>query len=46
VQQACKAPISARYPLVERSPASCPALLVWHFGSGWAGLATLVFTYC
>jgi leader peptidase (prepilin peptidase)/N-methyltransferase len=42
---ACKAPISARYPLVEAVSGILSGLLIWHFGSGWAGLATLVFTY-
>lgn len=41
----CKAPISARYPIVEAVSGILSGLLVWHFGSGWAGLATLVFTY-
>jgi len=42
---ACKAPISARYPLVEAATGLLSALLVWHFGSGWAGLASLVFLF-
>jgi len=42
---ACKAPISARYPVVEALSGILSGLLVWHFGSGWAGLATLVFGY-
>jgi leader peptidase (prepilin peptidase)/N-methyltransferase len=41
----CKAPISARYPVVEAVSGILSGLLVWHFGSGWVGLATLVFTY-
>ena len=41
----CKAPISARYPVVEAVSGILSGLLVWHFGSGWLGLATLVFTY-
>jgi leader peptidase (prepilin peptidase)/N-methyltransferase len=41
----CKAPISARYPIVEAVSGILSGLLVWHFGSGWTGLATLVFTY-
>ncbi len=41
----CKAPISARYPAIEAATGALSALLVWHFGSGWAGLATLVFGY-
>jgi leader peptidase (prepilin peptidase)/N-methyltransferase len=42
---ACKAPISARYPVVEAVSGILSGLLVWHFGSGWTGLAALVFTY-
>ncbi|KAB8042928.1 prepilin peptidase [Janthinobacterium aquaticum] len=42
---ACKAPISMRYPLVELLTGALSALLVWHFGSGWTGLATLVFAW-
>jgi leader peptidase (prepilin peptidase)/N-methyltransferase len=41
----CKKPISARYPMVEAVSGILSGLLVWHFGSGWAGLATLTFTY-
>jgi leader peptidase (prepilin peptidase)/N-methyltransferase len=39
----CKAPISARYPAIELVNALLSAALVWHFGSGWMGLATLAF---
>jgi leader peptidase (prepilin peptidase)/N-methyltransferase len=42
---ACKAPISKRYPAIELITGLLSALLVWKFGSGWAGLATLVFGY-
>jgi len=41
----CKAPISARYPVVEAVTGLLSAAVVWHFGSGWVGLAALVFTY-
>ena len=41
----CKAPISPRYPVVELLTGILSALLVWNFGSGVAGLATLVFAY-
>jgi leader peptidase (prepilin peptidase) / N-methyltransferase len=41
----CKTPISMRYPLVELLTGALSALLVWHFGSGWAGMATLVFAW-
>ncbi|WP_308923971.1 prepilin peptidase [Janthinobacterium sp. J1-1] len=43
--RACKAPISPRYPLVEMLTGALSALLVWHFGSGWTGLATLLFAF-
>jgi len=43
--RACKTPISARYPLVEVLTGTLSALLVWHFGSGWTGLATLLFVF-
>jgi leader peptidase (prepilin peptidase)/N-methyltransferase len=42
---ACKAPISARYPIVEAVTGLLSAALVWNLGSGWLGLAGLVFTY-
>ncbi|OYO32302.1 A24 family peptidase [Janthinobacterium sp. PC23-8] len=42
---ACKAPISPRYPLVEILTGVLSALLVWHFGSGWTGLAALLFAF-
>jgi leader peptidase (prepilin peptidase)/N-methyltransferase len=41
----CKAPISMRYPAIEVLTAALSGLMVWTFGSGWAGLATLVFAY-
>jgi leader peptidase (prepilin peptidase)/N-methyltransferase len=43
---ACKAPIPARYPLIELATGALSALLVWRFGSGLTGLATLFFAYC
>lgn len=42
---ACKAPISIRYPTIELVTGLLSALLVWKFGSGWTGLATLLFGY-
>lgn len=42
---ACKTPISARYPIVEFSTGILSAFMIWHFGSGLAGLSTLVFLY-
>ena len=42
---ACKTPISIRYPIVEILTGALSGLLIWRFGSGWAGLASLVFVY-
>jgi leader peptidase (prepilin peptidase)/N-methyltransferase len=42
---ACKAPISIRYPIVELLTGILSAFLIWHFGSGLLGLATLLFAY-
>lgn len=42
---ACKTAISARYPIVELLTGTLSAFLIWHFGSGWTGLATLLFAY-
>jgi len=42
---ACKAPISIRYPIIELLTGLLSAFLIWHFGSGLAGLATLVFAW-
>jgi len=39
----CKAPISARYPLIEMAAAGLSALMVWQFGSGWAGVGAMAF---
>ena len=41
----CKAPISARYPAIELLTGALSALLVWKFGSGVAGMATLLFAW-
>ncbi len=38
----CRAPIPARYPLVELLSGLLAALLVWRLGSGAAGIASLV----
>jgi leader peptidase (prepilin peptidase)/N-methyltransferase len=43
--RSCKAPISIRYPTVELITGCLSAYLIWHFGSGLAGLAALAFTY-
>ena len=42
---ACKAPIPARYPIVELATGALSALVIWHLGSDWAGMAALVFTW-
>ncbi|MBQ5941855.1 MULTISPECIES: A24 family peptidase [unclassified Massilia] len=41
----CKTPISARYPAIELFTAIVSGLLVWTFGSGAMGLATLLFAW-
>ena len=41
----CKAPISLRYPMVEALTGILSALVIWQFGSGWAGLAAMVFGF-
>lgn len=41
----CKAPISARYPVIELLTGALSAFLVWRFGTGLAGWAALGFTY-
>ncbi|WP_374582567.1 A24 family peptidase [Pseudoduganella sp.] len=43
--RACKAPISARYPLIEAVSGLLSGWLVWQFGFGWIGMATLVFAW-
>lgn len=41
----CRAPISIRYPLVEMLTAAIAFWYAWHFGTGIAGLASLVFGF-
>lgn len=41
----CKTPISARYPIIELLTGILSSFLIWRFGSGLAGLATLLFAY-
>ncbi len=41
----CRTPISARYPIIEAFTAIVSAGLIWHFGAGVTGLATLVFSW-
>jgi leader peptidase (prepilin peptidase)/N-methyltransferase len=43
--RACKAPISARYPLVELLTGISSAFMIWHFGSGIAGLGAMLFVW-
>lgn len=42
---ACKAKIPLRYPLIEFVTGLLSAFLIWHFGSGWLGLSTLLFAW-
>ena len=41
---ACKASISARYPLVELMTALLAAGVAWHFGPGWEALMAIALT--
>ncbi len=41
----CKAPISIRYPVIELITGILTGLIIWHFGSGWQGLAAIVFCW-
>jgi leader peptidase (prepilin peptidase)/N-methyltransferase len=41
----CRAPISARYPVVEASTAILSALVAWRFGWGWEAAFGLVITW-
>jgi leader peptidase (prepilin peptidase)/N-methyltransferase len=41
----CKAPISARYPIIEALTGLLSAALVWRFGGGLAGGAVLLFSW-
>ncbi|MCP1645886.1 leader peptidase (prepilin peptidase)/N-methyltransferase [Pseudomonas citronellolis] len=42
---ACKAPISARYPLVELATALLSGFVAWHFGFTWQAGAMLLLTW-
>jgi leader peptidase (prepilin peptidase)/N-methyltransferase len=42
---ACKAPISARYPLVELATAALSAAVAWHFGFGASAACALGVTW-
>ena len=39
----CKTPISLRYPAIEVLAGALSALMIWKFGSGWAGMAAMAF---
>jgi len=41
----CKAPISKRYPIIEAITGALSAFMIWHFGSGLAGLGAMVFAW-
>lgn len=41
----CKAPISPRYPAVELLTGALSFYLIWHFGSGAAGLSSVLFAW-
>ena len=41
----CKAPISARYPAIELLSGVLAAAMVWNFGSGWLGMAAMLFGF-
>ena len=41
----CKAPISARYPVIEAITGALSGWLIWQFGGGMTGLAVLVFAW-
>jgi leader peptidase (prepilin peptidase)/N-methyltransferase len=41
----CHAPISMRYPLVEMLTGLIACIYAWHFGTGAAGLASMVFAF-
>ena len=43
--RACKTPISIRYPIVELFTGLLSAALVWRFGFGITGAATLIFAW-
>ncbi len=42
---ACRAPISARYPLVELACAGLSGFVAWHFGYGWQAAAMLLLSW-
>jgi leader peptidase (prepilin peptidase)/N-methyltransferase len=42
---ACRAPIGARYPLVELASGLLSVLAAWHFGPTWQALAAMVLVW-
>ncbi|MBT8421601.1 MAG: A24 family peptidase [Gammaproteobacteria bacterium] len=42
---ACKAPISARYPVIEIVTGLLSGLMIWHFGANLMGAAALLFVW-
>jgi leader peptidase (prepilin peptidase)/N-methyltransferase len=41
----CKAPISKRYPIIEAITGILSGFMIWHFGSGVAGMGAVVFVW-
>ena len=41
----CRAPISARYPIVELATAALSAAVAWRFGFGWEGAFALLISW-
>lgn len=44
--RACKARISARYPLVEAITGLLSSFAAWHFGATWQAAGALLFIWC
>lgn len=43
--KSCKTLISSRYPIIELLTGALSGFLIWRFGSGGLGVATLLFAY-
>jgi leader peptidase (prepilin peptidase)/N-methyltransferase len=43
---ACRAPIGARYPIVEAFTGLATAYCAWRFGFGYAAIGAMLFTWC
>ncbi|WP_395006995.1 prepilin peptidase [Undibacterium sp.] len=41
----CKTPISKRYPIIEAITGVLSGFMIWHFGSGVAGMGAVVFVW-